>query len=575
MLIINYRKTSKASYKKNEQNLSSNNCKTLFSDNNIDVLTYGINKYSSYYKNEVFFLLIDGYCFYKNRLLGCEDLYEQYLKNGFDFVKHSKGSFNIILYLVQSKSLIIKTDKYGSRMLFYTDQKKSFHLASRLLDLIKHSNIKPRISDLARQEYLFFRFFIQNSKTLFEDLLIFPTDKSVHLKGANVNWHQYPMPMFNFSRKKANSPNVFPDIWESAFDSLIQLCGSEHFLVPLSAGLDSRAILAEFARRGLQKKVLAVTFSHPNSFELNIARKVAKKLQVEHQVIHWSQDDLIHYNDFDKDTLNTEGMIMATPYIPVKKYESLSDISNILWSGFSGDPLMGSHTLKEESINQKSNLLAICFEKYKSLSKDEMRLLNLDFNIKALKNEINSTVKYFEHLNIIEGFDSWYMQNRNRYTTQCGVSACRNLFEFIYPFLFVTDYALLSRLEGRYNRSDYLEHVKKLYTSAFKIPSSNHWNTYQRGSEKFGYLMNKNLLKYSFYYKNVPNKSYKFNYDHLVQGSKKYRSKILEHIDSLGNEKIVTSIDTFDKYMKQGKLSYSFIDCVFSYHVVHSAFIKN
>ena len=87
--------------------------------------------------------------------------------------------------------------------------------------------------------------------------------------------------------------------------------------------------------------------------------------------------------------------------------------------------------------------------------------------------------------------------------------------------------------------------------------------------------MNKNLLKYSFYYKNVPNKSYKFNYDHLVQGSKKYRSKILEHIDSLGNEKIVTSIDTFDKYMKQGKLSYSFIDCVFSYHVVHSAFIKN
>ena len=113
MLIINYRKTSKASYKKNEQNLSSNNCKTLFSDNNIDVLTYGINKYSSYYKNEVFFLLIDGYCFYKNRLLGCEDLYEQYLKNGFDFVKHSKGSFNIILYLVQSKSLIIKTDKYG------------------------------------------------------------------------------------------------------------------------------------------------------------------------------------------------------------------------------------------------------------------------------------------------------------------------------------------------------------------------------------------------------------------------------------------------------------------------------
>ena len=29
MLIINYRKTSKASYKKNEQNLSSNNCVLL------------------------------------------------------------------------------------------------------------------------------------------------------------------------------------------------------------------------------------------------------------------------------------------------------------------------------------------------------------------------------------------------------------------------------------------------------------------------------------------------------------------------------------------------------------------
>ena len=429
MLIINYKKTLKEKKKISEQKNINLNTKEIFRDNYLEILIYANTKFIDFHKNKKYFIMLDGYCFYNGKSLKSQDLYFYYKKYNFDFIENCKGSFNIFYYNLDSNCLKIKTDSFGSRLLFYSNQKESFYIASRLLDVLKSSNTKAEISNIAKQEYFYFGFFIQNSKTLFKNCFIFPTNKSVSINKKIVNWSSYNIPTFDFSGSLLKS---FKDEWIDAFDNLLTLFQNETFIIPLSAGLDSRAIIAEFSRRDLQGNILAVTFAHANSFELKIAEKVTKSLKIEHEVINWNQNNLMDFQDFNEEAINNDGMIFTTPYIPNNLYRKLSIKADNIWSGFSGDPLMGSHTLDLGFENKHSSLMNICFDKYKTLNNYEIELLNIDFDVEKLKNEIEETTQYFDHLNIIEGFDSWYMQNRNRYTTQCGISSNRDLFEYIY-----------------------------------------------------------------------------------------------------------------------------------------------
>ena len=44
-------------------------------------------------------------------------------------------------------------------------------------------------------------------------------------------------------------------------------------------------------------------------------------------------------------------MIFTNPYIPLHIYRDLINEGDVIWSGFSGDPLMGSHTLNNHQID--------------------------------------------------------------------------------------------------------------------------------------------------------------------------------------------------------------------------------
>lgn len=58
----------------------------------------------------------------------------------------------------------------------------------------------------------------------------------------------------------------------------------EH-VVPLSGGLDSRAILAELLDRGLRKNIITVTFGTPGTLDYEIGAYVARKARVYHENI--------------------------------------------------------------------------------------------------------------------------------------------------------------------------------------------------------------------------------------------------------------------------------------------------
>ena len=61
------------------------------------------------------------------------------------------------------------------------------------------------------------------------------------------------------------------------------------------------------------------------------------------------------------------------------------------------------------------------------------------------------------------------------------------------------------------------------------------------------------MSNYSLHFDNLPVRSYKFNYDHLFYGSKKFRNKIFDYLELSGDEKIIKSKYMFERYIKDGR----------------------
>ncbi len=123
-------------------------------------------------------------------------------------------------------------------------------------------------------------------------------------------------------------------------------------VLPLSGGLDSRAILGGLLENVGSHQIQTVTYGSPGAWDYELGRRVAQAAGVPHQAVdltavswHWSAADIL-----------ATAVQVAKPvwlidtYINhhiLKRYGAESSY----WSGFMGDPLAGSHLLPEDSAS--------------------------------------------------------------------------------------------------------------------------------------------------------------------------------------------------------------------------------
>jgi hypothetical protein len=113
-------------------------------------------------------------------------------------------------------------------------------------------------------------------------------------------------------------------------------------VVPLSGGLDSRAVLAGLLGAGVKDSVVAVTVGTPGTFDFEIARQVAARAHVRHE--------LIDLRTVEHDAESLESALVASDatswafdvfyhrMIPARFGHSAT-----YWSGFLGGEVAGSH----------------------------------------------------------------------------------------------------------------------------------------------------------------------------------------------------------------------------------------
>jgi len=119
-------------------------------------------------------------------------------------------------------------------------------------------------------------------------------------------------------------------------------------VVPLSGGLDSRAILGGLLDAGLKNQITTVTFGTPGTWDYDIGYYVAGEMDVRHECFDLTQVQLTQelLEETAKEVGNCIWLFDAFYNRLVCKRFS-KDAA--YWSGFMGDPLAGSHLLSTDS----------------------------------------------------------------------------------------------------------------------------------------------------------------------------------------------------------------------------------
>lgn len=114
-------------------------------------------------------------------------------------------------------------------------------------------------------------------------------------------------------------------------------------IIPLSGGLDSRAILAGLCEEGLRENITAVTYGIPGTYDYEIGKMVAKFADVKHTLINLNNVDISR--DCLLYTCKTNGVFtpLTSSYFNRLAAAMFSTDLATYWSSYMGDPLAGSH----------------------------------------------------------------------------------------------------------------------------------------------------------------------------------------------------------------------------------------
>ena len=136
---------------------------------------------------------------------------------------------------------------------------------------------------------------------------------------------------------------------------------SAHHVVPLSGGLDSRAILGALLGAGIKNKITAITFGTPGTWDFEIGCRIAKKMRLNHEVL-----DLTKVPITQKDLLQTANDSNSRIRVFNPFYDGLIrkkfGKDPLYWSGYMGGPLAGSHLPNPESQSWQEAIQQFCEE---------------------------------------------------------------------------------------------------------------------------------------------------------------------------------------------------------------------
>lgn len=406
----------------------------------------------------------------------------QLLNRNFDLLSELNGSFSVAVYDEKKNTLYIASDRYGSQRFYYGILDGNVHIFPEL-SCFEEIGYKSVIDLDFLTQFLTFGYIITD-KTLIQDVHVMPNGSILEISQTGHQIHQYWD--WHFCEENAlNDEDIIVEaagpIWIKAIECRVK--GKQKVAIPISGGLDSRAILAATLECKAAEDIVTFTGGTPGTFDYEIGRMVAKAVGVRNFPMDCTlpKDYTMEYRRRCKET---DGMVQNITYFFPSDWERISMYTPYVLSGFMGDTLSGSHIYPHmmgktiQLPTSRAEALDIIFTKQKRLKSEVVaNLLNIpmdDYQHRMI-GLINTTTRNNLQQWMPNFCNYWDFINRQRNYIIPTLFTQRTQLYYLLPFLDndLVDFAIMISPDLRLGQRWYRHFLLDRYPLLFKIPVKN------------------------------------------------------------------------------------------------------
>ena len=504
-----------------------------------------------------------------------------YKKERLDKLENFNGSFSAAIYDNVKEKLTLVNDRYGLIKLFYYHDEDRFCFAPKIRPLLKLGAEKTLRKD-AIVDFFLFGYLLEDN-TFFEHIhqLSPASILEISKKGIkHTKYWDYEYDEEYDARPKDELIDELGALLQRAVERRIKK--DKTIIIPLSGGLDSRAILAAALRCTAKDNIITFTFGEKGSFDFEIGKMVAEKVGVMNIPLEVEKADFEGLYNISIDDI--EGMVDATPYFAISGYKEMKKYGDKLHIGYMGDPIMGSH-ISTKMLNKKlkseqkyRDAKSIIFEKHRLNDLENVRRLfnpsyinteNLDYSFKRTLDEL----KRISNEDMANYCAIWDYKHRQGKYTMFTVFRYRELFNYSTPFLDneLIDFMLKIPPELRLDENLYRQMLLNKYPELFKLSTKTNLGLRLDAGKvplllKRAILFSKmraNKISCMLIKNNIfPNKGKNYiDYDDLLRSDKEYRNYMRKMIEKLEAREYFNKdyIEEIWRLHIQGKKNYSML----------------
>jgi asparagine synthase (glutamine-hydrolysing) len=257
--------------------------------------------------------------------------------------------------------------------------------------------------------------------------------------------------------------SVAEGIWDSVFDKLVNENPKNH-LVPISGGLDSRAILGALLERLPSSQIKTFTFGTPKSLDYEIGNNIASSLKLKHKEYDLTKCSIIERLPLLLKHGNLGSDLFTS--LPLDRILNDFDSKTNVWTGFMGDPSVGSHIPNEKLLKRYQSNYIKQKENYTHIPNFSNGMFGPDYDYSQPK--LNTTLKYTPR-----ELEFWDLNNRQaRYVVS---QVYYGPYNYVSPFIESQwlDFSFSLPNEMRLNQNFYLRFLLRKYPKLFSMPTKN------------------------------------------------------------------------------------------------------
>lgn len=423
-------------------------------------------------------VMIDGKIYGHSKKVDLEYCMESYEKNGTEFIKGLNGNFLLLIHDFKNNKTIIANDRFAFRVHYYALHSGSLILAPEPKAILQDESFKKEIDDDGLISFLSFGDFF-GDKTLFQGIHVIEPASILVFDGDVLSVERYWR--FSYNPDYSKTDEEFVEELVERFKHAVRIRTKDplRYSVTLSGGLDSRTVLSTLVSEKTNGNVGAITWGDPKCNEVEIAKRVTKKLQVKnHLIMDITPELVLHYAG--KEVFLTDGHSYIGEGYAYPVIKEAKKTTDVILDGFALDLTLGGGYLTPDKIYYRGTdfmsflLNTKPYVRYFYSNNNLQRLLTPEYYDKV--KDIPDRLFKAEY-NKLESKDygnksEEFAMNVHVAYTQVGDIAVRNFVEVTHPTAdndFV-DILVTIPPEKRIHHKLYRKFLKRIAPAMAKIP---------------------------------------------------------------------------------------------------------